>query len=88
MEGSVPHNYMISYGTAYVLELKARYTLAGNRLSLDFGIGYESDVLQFVDGIHYDSGINSTDDMGYLNNDNSSNNDNHWKRGHFNKEII
>lgn len=74
MEGSVPHNYMISYGTAYVLELKARYTLAGNRLSVDFGIGYESDVLQFVDGIHYDSGINSTDDMGYLNNDNSSNN--------------
>lgn len=74
MEGSVPDNYRISYGTSYILELKARYTLAGNRLSVDFGIGYESDVLQFIDGIYYDSGFNSTDDMACLANGNLTDN--------------
>ena len=63
MDGMVPQNYSLSYGTAYILELKARYTLAGNRLSIDFGIGYESDVLQFVDGIYYDNGFDGTGDM-------------------------
>ncbi|MBO7199992.1 MAG: hypothetical protein J6V54_01205 [Bacteroidales bacterium] len=70
MKGSIPYNYSISYGTAYVLELKARYTLAGNRLSVDFGIGYESDVLQFIDGIYYDNGFNGTNDMEYITNEN------------------
>ena len=72
MDGRVPKNYSLSYGTAYILELKARYTLAGNKMSVDVGIGYESDVLQFVDGIYYDVGIDGNNDMQYLDGTNTT----------------
>lgn len=54
--GATSENYQLAYGTAYILELKKRYTFRGNWFMVDFGIGYESDVINFDEGIKYDKG--------------------------------
>jgi hypothetical protein len=63
IQGNVLQNYTLSYGTAYILELKARYVFPEKLFSLDFGIGYESDVLMFADNIYYDGGFGGSGDM-------------------------
>lgn len=50
---AVNGKYSLDYGTAYILELKGQYVFPCKWFSIELGMGYESDVLNFNQNVTY-----------------------------------